>query len=192
VTDRDPYDVQVHTVKTLRLIDLFAGCGGLTQGFVQTGLYRSVAAVEVNRFAAATYAANFGADHVHLGDIREWVTRRRLPVADVVIGGPPCQGFSNLGSKREDDVRNELWSTYVDALVKVKPKAFLIGNVDRFLRSPQFADFLEELEPGGRLADYAVDFDQLIACDFGAAQCFSACRVGVFGRVGGGECAVSW
>lgn len=155
--------------KPLHLTDLFSGCGGLTAGFLQTGLYRSIAAVEHNRFAAATYAANFGSEHVYQGDIRDWV-QGNLPAADVVIGGPPCQGFSNLGSKRDDDERNVLWSTYVDVLVKIRPSAFLIENVDRFLKSAQFAQLRDELLPGGRLSDYRIDPGLLLACDFGAAQ----------------------
>src|SRR3954467_637487 len=84
-----------------RLIDLFAGCGGMTQGFVDAG-YLPVAAVEHDPEAAATYAANFGEEHAFYGDLEDWPTRD-IPTADVVIGGPPCQGFSNLGSKDVDD-----------------------------------------------------------------------------------------
>lgn len=165
----DLYDYPMPAVKRFRLVDLFAGCGGLTQGFVQAASYRPVVAVEHNKFAAATYAVNFGADHMHRGDITEWV-KGKLPSADVVIGGPPCQGFSNLGNKQDDDKRNELWSAFVDAIVKIKPKAFLIENVDRFITSPQFADLQHELAPGRRLADYAIDAGLLLASDFGAAQ----------------------
>lgn len=155
--------------KPLRLVDLFSGCGGLTTGFTATGSYRSIVAVEHNRFAAATFAANFGVEHVHHGDIKEWV-KGDLPDADVVIGGPPCQGFSNLGAKREDDERNMLWSAYVDALVKIKPKAFLIENVDRFLKSPEFGQLRGELLRDGRLSEYQIDSGLLLASDYGAAQ----------------------
>src|SRR4051812_46047645 len=93
---------------SLRMIDLFAGCGGLTLGFTSTGHFTSVAAVEHDLAAASTYAANFGEDHVHWGKIEDWV-KTNLPAADVVIGGPPCQGFSNLGKRSPSDPRNELW-----------------------------------------------------------------------------------
>jgi DNA (cytosine-5)-methyltransferase 1 len=155
---------------SLRVIDLFAGCGGLSEGFRATGLYTPVAAVEMDLFAAATYAANFGEDHVYQGDIADWV-EGDVPGADLVVGGPPCQGFSNLGAKREDDVRNELWDRYVATLVKVQPRAFLMENVDRFLKTHQFESFLSEFEPGGRLGNYhRPDFSVLKATDFGAAQ----------------------
>ncbi|GAA0547507.1 DNA cytosine methyltransferase [Actinomadura livida] len=152
----------------LRVIDLFAGCGGLSQGFRETGLFTPVAAVEQDLFAAATYAANFGEDHVYWGDIAEWL-EGELPAADVVIGGPPCQGFSNLGAKREDDERNELWDRYVDTLTRVRPKAFVLENVDRFLKTRQFDALKAELD-GGRLQDYEIAPGILRATDFGAAQ----------------------
>jgi DNA (cytosine-5)-methyltransferase 1 len=124
--------------------------------------------VERDLFAAATYAANFGEDHVHWGEIEDWV-QGELPGAEVVVGGPPCQGFSNLGAKREDDDRNELWERYVDTLDKVKPKAFVMENVDRFLKTRQFKEFQAELK-SGKLQDYNIDFDVLKATDFGAPQ----------------------
>ncbi|MGW8799945.1 DNA cytosine methyltransferase [Streptomyces sp. NPDC055775] len=152
-----------------RVIDLFAGCGGISEGFHRSGFFRPVAAVEVDRAAAATYAANFGEGHVFHGDIADWVGGD-LPEADVVTGGPPCQGFSNLGSKREDDERNDLWQRYVDTLVKVRPKAFLMENVDRFFKTHQFQALLQELNSGNRLADYQIDAAVLRATDYGSAQ----------------------
>src|SRR5664279_1092685 len=74
------------------MIDLFAGCGGLTLGFVQAG-FIPVLAVERDPAAASTYAANFGGEHV-LNEVLQAVPDAALPAADVVVGGPPCQGFS--------------------------------------------------------------------------------------------------
>ncbi|WP_244870829.1 DNA cytosine methyltransferase [Catellatospora sp. IY07-71] len=153
----------------LQVVDLFAGCGGLSQGFRQSGFFTPVAAVEFDSAAAATYAANFGADHIYCGDIKDWVNGV-LPDADVVVGGPPCQGFSNLGKKDEDDERNQLWRRYVDALVKIKPRAFLMENVDRFGKSREFQDLYAETAPGGRLEDYHIEVALVRATDFGSAQ----------------------
>jgi DNA (cytosine-5)-methyltransferase 1 len=153
----------------LRVIDLFAGCGGLTAGFTSTGLFKPVAAVEHDLAAAATYAANFGEDHVHWGKIEDWVTGD-LPDADVVVGGPPCQGFSNLGKRSPDDPRNELWRHYMETLLKVRPKAFLIENVDRFGSSDQFEMLQQETQSGGLLEDYQIDARIVRATEFGAAQ----------------------
>src|SRR3954471_22531608 len=100
----DPRD----TVLTVpfRLIDLFAGCGGMTRGFVDSGLFEPVFAVEMDRDAAATYAANFGAGHVHAGKIEDVDV---FPQADIVIGGPPCQSFSPLNRHGVGPERRALW-----------------------------------------------------------------------------------
>ncbi len=118
------------------MIDLFAGSGGMTVGFAQEG-YRPILAVEWDKHAAATYAANFGEDHVHGGDIAD-VKDVDIPLADVMIGGPPCQGFSNLGLKRLDDPRNQLWREYLRFVLRADPQVFVIENVDRFSKSPEF------------------------------------------------------
>ncbi|MGH3613106.1 MAG: DNA cytosine methyltransferase [Pseudonocardia sp.] len=154
----------------LRMIDLFAGCGGLTSGFVSTGLFVPVAAVEHDLAAAATYAANFGEDHIRWGAIEDWVVDGDLPEADVVVGGPPCQGFSNLGKRLSSDPRNELWRHYMDTLVRVQPRAFLLENVDRFGTSDQFRELDRETQTGGRLQDYDIDARMVRATDYGSAQ----------------------
>jgi DNA (cytosine-5)-methyltransferase 1 len=160
---------KVPDVPPLHVIDLFAGCGGLTRGFVETGHFSPVAAVEMDLAAASTYAANFGEEHIKCSDIEEWVTGE-LPKADMVVGGPPCQGFSNLGKRLKEDPRNQLWRRYVDTLVAVQPKAFLLENVDRFGVSDEFRSLQQETAPGGRLENYVIDHHVVRAVDFGAAQ----------------------
>ena len=110
-----------------RVIDLFAGCGGLTQGFTDTGRFVPVAAVELDHLAAATYAQNFG-KHVHVGDIADWVGGT-IPEAEVVVGGPPCQGFSALGKQDPNDPRNTMWRHYVETLKRALPTFFVLENV---------------------------------------------------------------
>jgi len=151
------------------MIDLFAGCGGLTTGFTSTGRFESVAAVEFDLAAAATFAANFGEQHTHWGDINEWV-KGDIPSADLIVGGPPCQGFSNLGARRTTDPRNILWRRYVDTIVAAQPKAFVLENVDRFAASFEFQRLQSETAPGNRLSDYRLDMHIVRATDFGAAQ----------------------
>ena len=102
----------------LRLIDLFSGAGGMTQGFVQSspGSYQCVWANDNNEFAAETYCANFG-DHLAPGGLAELLADKALqiPPADVVIGGPPCQGFSLLNKQRAGDDRRQLWRPFLEA-----------------------------------------------------------------------------
>lgn len=151
-----------HTV-----IDLFAGCGGMTQGFVDLG-FRPVLAVEWELSAAATYASNFGEDHVFLGDIGD-LPDASVPEVDVVIGGPPCQGFSNLGTRDPGDPRNKLWREYVRVVESARPKMFVIENVDRFRSSHEFGLLQEEIR-SGVLQDYTIDVAILNAADFGVSQ----------------------
>ncbi|MEV6649977.1 DNA cytosine methyltransferase [Streptomyces sp. NPDC051219] len=171
--------VGIADVPPLRTIDLFAGCGGLTQGFVDArhddrAVYRPVAAVELDQAAAATYAVNFGkafGAHIHQGDIAQWVNRpEEIPEADVVLGGPPCQGFSRLGNQDPNDERNQLWRHYLKVVSTVRPLVFVMENVDAFRKSPEFRLLINETREGGALSDYIV-FDELLnAADHGVPQ----------------------
>ncbi|MFI1563880.1 DNA cytosine methyltransferase [Streptomyces sp. NPDC020490] len=163
----------------LRTIDLFAGCGGLTQGFVDArhdgcAVYRPVAAVELDPAAAATYSVNFAkcfGAHIHQGDIAEWVDRPgAIPEADIVLGGPPCQGFSRLGNQDPNDERNQLWRHYLKVVSTVRPMVFVMENVDAFRKSPEFRLLLDETREGRTLSDYLI-FDALLnAADYGVPQ----------------------
>src|SRR3954447_538747 len=149
------------------MIDLFAGCGGMTVGFAAEG-FTSKLAVEWNQFAAATYAANFGEEHTFCGDIAD-VTDDEIPDVDVVIGGPPCQGFSNLGSKDVDDPRNQLWKQYLRFVQVARPQGFVLENVERFRRTSEFALLLHEREHG-MIKGYKLSHGVLLAADYGVAQ----------------------
>lgn len=151
----------------LKMIDLFAGCGGLTAGFTNHG-FKPVLAVEQNLHAAATYAANFGEGHTHWGDIKD-VLEGAIPDAEVVIGGPPCQGFSQLGSRDVDDPRNMLWKSFLEVVMRANPKVFVIENVDRFQTSAEFQLLLDESR-NGLISNYELSHDVLLAADYGVPQ----------------------
>jgi DNA (cytosine-5)-methyltransferase 1 len=146
----------------LMLVDLFAGCGGMTRGFEDSGAFRSVFAVEFDRDAAATYAANFG-DHVACGPIEDVAA---FPAADVVIGGPPCQGFSPLNREAVGFERRGLWREYLRALEAIEPRAFVMENVPELLRSAEYAEFERRAEALG----FEVEGEILNAADFGVPQ----------------------
>lgn len=159
----------------LRLVDLFAGCGGLTRGFLEVNRdlkvkykYEVVAAVESDRAAAASYAANFGRDHLFHMKIEDWQPED-IPDADIVVGGPPCQGFSDLGKRNPDDVRNRLWREYARTVQKIKPDYFVIENVGAFFRSPQWA-LLQAATEDGPLQNYLLQPYTLNAAEFGVPQ----------------------
>lgn len=153
----------------LAVVDLFAGAGGLSEGFKQTRTFRTIAAVELNRSAAATYELNHPGVIVHNGDIADWLMGS-VPKADLVVGGPPCQGFSNLGARQVRDPRNALWRRYVETLERTRPLYFVLENVADFLRSGQFRDLRRETHRSGRLHDYRIESGILNAAEFGAAQ----------------------
>jgi DNA (cytosine-5)-methyltransferase 1 len=134
----------------------------MTRGFEDSGAYRSVFAVEFDRDAAATYAANFG-DHVAGGRIEDVAA---FPQADVVIGGPPCQGFSPLNREAVGFERRGLWTEYLRALEAVEPQAFVMENVPELLRSAEYAEFQKRAESLG----FRVEGEILNAADFGVPQ----------------------
>ncbi len=133
------------SVSDFRLIDLFAGCGGMTLGFTGTGRYDPVLAVEFDGDAADTYECNFGR-HIARGEDGAPLAIERVgefPAADVVIGGPPCQGFSPLNMTGVGLERRTLWREYLRALREAEPRAFVMENVPQLLRSGEYAAFLE-------------------------------------------------
>ncbi|WP_207007823.1 DNA cytosine methyltransferase [Nocardioides aromaticivorans] len=153
----------------LQVIDLFAGAGGFSTGLARSGTFQTVAAVEHDPDAAATFAANHPDAEVYAGDIETWM-RSDIPNADVVIGGPPCQGFSNLGSRRVRDPRNALWRRYAETLALVRPAYFVMENVADFLTSGQYRDLRRETHRSGRLSNYRIEAAVLNAAEYGAPQ----------------------
>jgi DNA (cytosine-5)-methyltransferase 1 len=157
---------------TLRytLIDLFAGCGGMTRGFVDSGRYEPVFAVEMDEHAARTYSANFGVSHVEQRKIEDV---EHFPRADVVVGGPPCQGFSLLNREGVGFERRALWQEYLRALRESRPAAFVMENVPQLLTSREYLDFkraAERSDPATGVLGYRVEGRILNAADFGVPQ----------------------
>lgn len=170
----------------LYMADLFSGCGGITQGFVNAGVIPTVA-VEFNHWAALSYAANFG-DHVFAcpvenvevrpsGAVFHWSglgvdgSPREIetPAIDIIVGGPPCQGFSPLGRMTDwtrEDPRNKLWKHYARILSSVRPKAFVIENVPELLRSEEFNQIVRLVSELG----YKVAADVLRSDHYGVPQ----------------------
>lgn len=175
-------------IVTTTTLDLFAGAGGLSLGFESAGVgYAPALAVEIDPAAAATFRRNFGCE-VETGSITDIA---EFPAVDVIIGGPPCQGFSPLGRDRDDASRaelNELWQEYLRAVRQVQPQAFVIENVPEFQKSVQFARLLEAMRTDPVLRQYAYAYGPLNAADYGAPQR----RIrGIFVAVKGAE-SVAW
>lgn len=119
-------------------IDLFAGAGGLSYGFLMTGMFKFVAAAEINENARNTYKENIVGDNLDFEFINNVVgydftalQDRISGGIDVVIGGPPCQGFSNANRQKNNliSMNNGLVKEYFRAIKEIKPKAFVMENV---------------------------------------------------------------
>lgn len=122
----------------MKVIDLFAGCGGMSSGFVKAG-YAIHAAVEYDPIIASTYVQNHPHVRMIVDDIKNVDHQNVFKEndADVIIGGPPCQGFSMAGARIRngfiDDPRNYLFKHYFNIVRTVKPKAFVMENVKGML-----------------------------------------------------------
>jgi len=135
----------------------------MTRGFVDTGRYEPVFAVEFDPDAAATYAANFGEGHIWAGAIEKV---ERFPKAEVVIGGPPCQGFSPLNRGGVGLERRALWKEYYRALEESEAVAFVMENVPELLKSSEYDAF----KNAARKLRFTVEEDVLNAADYGVPQ----------------------
>lgn len=163
---------------SLRTIDLFSGAGGLTLGFEQatrnadSGIaYEPLLAVEHDDAAARTYERNFGVP-VLTQDI-ETLDVESYPDADVILAGPPCQGFSPLGRGRDLASRaalNQLWEHCAAVIRQVQPMAFVIENVPQFHRSAEFERLLSMLRTDDCLAHYGTTHGILNSADYGVPQ----------------------
>jgi DNA (cytosine-5)-methyltransferase 1 len=122
-----------------RAISLFAGAGGCSLGFSQAN-YDIQFATDADADAVESYRRNFPRTPCELADIRKLTAEYVLGCCgldagelDVLLGGPPCQGFSSAGVKAGDDPRNSLLSHYIRLLEGIRPKWFVMENVEGFL-----------------------------------------------------------
>lgn len=143
------------------VLELFAGCGGMALGFKRAG-YRTSLCIEWDAAACQTIRRNITNRVAHCA-IQEV---EQFPAADVVAGGPPCQGFSNLGERVPNDPRNQLWRHYVRAVLDAKPRVFVLENVPPLLRSAEYVELCGLMTNAG----YTVEGRVLNAADFGAPQ----------------------
>ena len=147
------------------MVSLFCGCGGFDVGAIRAG-FVPVLAADNDSVAVETYRRNISADVVNC-DLAEPASLVFPQNVDLVIGGPPCQGFSSAGPKNKDDPRNKLWAAYLRALQSCRPKAFVLENVLGFQRElPAFTAALVEATG----ASYTVEARKLVTQFYGVPQ----------------------
>ena len=152
-----------------RVIDLFAGAGGMSLGFSSFlgHHFQHVWANDFNEFAANTFNQNFGKSCV-FGDIVDILDdpKTKIPKADVVIGGPPCQGFSLLNKNRDGDPRKQLWRPFMEVVQRSGAQVFVMENVPQILDSAEHGEIVECAREMG----FEVTWAKLCSADYGVPQ----------------------
>lgn len=149
------------------MIDLFAGIGGTRLGFYQTGKVKVVFSSEIDKFSIKTYRANFG--DIPSGDITK-IDSKDIPNHDILVGGFPCQAFSQAGKKLGfEDTRGTLFFEIARVLKDKRPKAFLLENVKN-LKSHNKGKTYKIIIKTLKDLDYEVFTSVLKARDFGVPQ----------------------
>jgi DNA (cytosine-5)-methyltransferase 1 len=145
----------------LRTIDLFTGCGGFSVGLKKAG-FENLLAVEWDASCCETFKANISPRILNCA-IQEVES---FPECDFLVGGPPCQGFSNLGEKLPNDPRRQLWRHFLRAVRDAKPLIFVMENVPPLLKSAEYEEILKEARKLGYKAEGRV----LNSAFYGAPQ----------------------
>lgn len=167
----------VKTMKNSKLIaiDLFCGCGGFSYGFQQAG-FKMALGIDMWKDATITYKHNFPEANVINEDITLVDAKTIMEKAgckegeiDVIIGGPPCQGFSVSGKRMIDDPRNKLYKSFVSLVEQIQPKVFVMENVPGLIRL--FGGKVkEEVLSDFSAIGYRVKVQQLSSDDYGVPQ----------------------
>jgi len=162
--------------RKLKVVDLFAGCGGLSYGFAKDGIFEIVAANEILPDMAETYSLNHPSVKVYCKDIKDFGLKdlkKDLNInkedVDLIVGGPPCQAYSTVGKRLEDDPRGKLFQEYFRILKELEPKMFLFENVKGLL-SMQGGNLLKGIIRLFESIGYSVKYKLLNAADYGVPQ----------------------
>jgi DNA (cytosine-5)-methyltransferase 1 len=158
-----------------KAISLFAGAGGCSLGFQQAG-YEVRFATDIDRDAVDSYRHNFPGTPCEAADVRDLGSETLLAKAgcspgelDILLGGPPCQGFSSAGMKSGDDPRNSLVRHYVRLLEGIRPKWFVMENVEGLLTNEGGLHVRDAVD-AFLSAGYSVNLEKVYAQGYGVPQ----------------------
>jgi len=165
-----------NTSRSFTVIDLFSGAGGTAVGFHQAG-FKIAGAIDIDLMATKTYEHNLGVKPV-VADLLELPPQNLLKLfdlkpkeLDVLVGCPPCQGFTRMrSSKGEDDERNSLVLRYLEFVDVLRPKFVVFENVPGIIRTKHGKEFFKALENGLDKLDYTIRSEEIDAADFGVPQ----------------------
>jgi DNA (cytosine-5)-methyltransferase 1 len=153
----------------MKVISLYSGAGGLDIGFKKAG-FKVVWANDFDKNACLSYSKNIGA-HIRCGDINNYINElNNFKDIDLIVGGPPCQGFSVAGKMNPTDPRSEHVWTFAKVVKKIMPKAFVMENVKALGQLQKWEPLRIELLKYFRSIGYAVNYIILNASDFDVPQ----------------------
>lgn len=158
----------------MNVIDLFSGCGGLSKGFIDAGC-NVLLGVDIDQAALNTFEKNHHGAVGLNGSLADKPTFEKMkslignrPV-DLIVGGPPCQGFSLTGPRNFDDERNKLYLSYIKAVELFCPKGFIIENVPG-MATLYKGEVKDEILKRFKRLGYNIDCRVLCAADYGVPQ----------------------
>lgn len=140
----------------------------MDRGFEAAG-FRTALACERDGHAADTWAGNFRG-RMHRGDVRDLIPTLQAGMADVLFGGPPCQGYSVAGKMDPEDPRSQLVFSFMEAVGRVRPSAFVMENVDALARLGKWRGSLDDIRSAAGSLGYATCVMVLDAADFSVPQ----------------------
>ena len=158
----------------MNAIDLFAGCGGLSKGFMDAG-FDIIVGVDNDQAALNTFAKNHNGAVAMKADLSKQETFDEIKriagdrKIDIIIAGPPCQGFSLTGPRNFDDERNKLYLAVIEMVKQYQPKAFIIENVPGMATLYE-GQIKEEILRRFTNMGYNIDCKILCAADYGVPQ----------------------
>lgn len=155
---------------SINTLSLFSGAGGLDIGAIRAGA-KIIWANDMMKEACESYSNNIG-NHIRQGDIHDFMPSlaQYKGTADLVIGGPPCQGFSVAGKMNEDDERSKLIWSYVEVIKMIQPKAFVMENVKALGTLERWSSVRRRLLKEMQSLGYSVNFCILNASDYDVPQ----------------------
>ena len=148
--------------------DLFSGCGGLSQGFHENG-FEIKYGIDIQEDFLKTFAHNFENSKTLKLDLSDHKSLEGLDYTDVVLAGPPCQGFSLTGPRKLNDPRNKLYMAVFEYINKFKPKAFLVENVKGFMNMWKGEVFEKIIEKFNTL-EYEITYKLVKSEQYGLPQ----------------------
>lgn len=171
----------------IKVVDLFSGCGGLSLGLSRAG-FDVVAGIDNWEPTIEIYKQNFNHEIIQfdLSDEKKSIKLISAFKPDMIVGGPPCQDFSSAGKRDEDGGRADLTVSFANVVTKVKPKYFLMENVDRILKSKKLPEAFKVFKKAG----YGLSFKVLDASYCGVPQARK--RFFLFGELGGYDNALDF